>query len=93
VKIEKILEKILELVNQESFGGRAAPVVSVSDDTYADGDGVLHGLLEVKIAKRDGDAVVLQQQSLEGIDSEVALKDLLSEVLSKVLSNHSKWPR
>ncbi|MBO6769758.1 MULTISPECIES: hypothetical protein [unclassified Thalassospira] len=93
MKIENVLTEILGLINQESFGGRAAPVVSISDETTTDENGNLRGELEVKIARRDGEMVLLHQKSLHGISSESELKDMLADVLSKVLASHSKWPR
>lgn len=87
------LGRMLSQLKTDRFGGRDAPVVSVSDDTAVDSAGVLHGTLNVHVARRDGEMVLLQSETLNGITDEKVLRDVLAETLSKVLSGHDAWPR
>ncbi len=93
MNIDDALQHILALIKQDSFGGRDAPTVTVTKETCIDSNGVLHGELQVHIAKRDNSVVLLHQQSLDGIADERELKDVFADALSKVLAEHSKWPR
>lgn len=87
------LDTILGQIKQDSFGGRDAPIVSVSEGGGVGADGKLRGTILVDILKRDGTMARLHEESLDGIDSIRGLKDVVAETLSKVLASHSKWPR
>jgi len=93
MKIYDALERIIGHIEQDSFGGRDAPVVSLKDGTHVDEDGVLHGALQIHIAKRNGEVALLHQESLDGISDEQSLKDAFAFSLSTILSKHSSWPR
>lgn len=91
--LEAALHRILQTIQQDSFGGRAAPQVRLRDGSHVDDEGTAHGAIEVYIAQRNGEEAKLHEQSLDGVTSIDALKDTFAEALSIVLSKHTAWPR
>lgn len=87
------LDRIMRHIHQDTFGGREAPVVCLSDGTTVGEDGTITGNLEVTVLTRTGESRLLHTQSLDGISDETSLKDAFAEALSTVLSRHTKWPR
>lgn len=87
------LKRILSQIKTDSFGGRDAPVVSLAEGTEIDGKGVLHGALEVHIARRSGTMVLIHRETLDGIADETGMRNAVAEALSTVLGNHDDWPR
>jgi len=87
------LEEMLSRLKMDQFGGRDAPVVSLAAGTGVDTNGVLHGALEVHILRKDGALALIHTEQLNGVSDEPALRDALSDALSKVLSVHDTWPR
>lgn len=87
------LEEMLSRLKMDQFGGRDAPVVSLAADTGIDGNGVLQGALEVHIPRKNGELALIHTEQLRDISDEAALRDALSDALSKVLSIHDTWPR
>ena len=93
MKIFDTLQRILTHIEQDKFGGRDAPVISLEDGTHVDADGVLFGALEIKISRRNGEVALLHREPLDGISDEIALRDAFATSLSTILSKHSSWPR
>ncbi len=93
VNLMNALEKILSRLKMDQFGGRDAPVVSLAAGTEVDANGILQGALEVHIPRKDGELVLIHTELLDGVSDETALRNALSEALSKVLSVHDTWPR
>lgn len=91
--LQQSLEHIMSQICQDKFGGRDAPVVTLSEGTGVGVDGRLHGSLIVEIGRRDGSMARLHEQPLDGIDSEAGLKDAFAQTLSTVLAKHTSWPR
>lgn len=87
------LDRIIGQIRQDRFGGRDAPVVAVSNGGGVGADGRLTGSIVVDIKKRDGSMARLFEHPIEGLDSVEALEDVFAEVLSRVLADHSTWPR
>ena len=87
------LEQMLSQIKMDRFGGRDAPVVTLADGTDIDSDGVLHGALDVHINCRNGETALIHREPLDGIADGDGLRDALAEALSKVLANHTSWPR
>ena len=87
------LKRMLAQLRTDRFGGRDAPVVTLADGTDVGDDGVLHGALEVHIACRNGEMALIHSEPLDGIADADALRDALAAALSKVLANHTAWPR
>lgn len=92
-ELDDALQHILRLIRQDSFGGRDAPVVSVSPDTGVGADGRLHGELRVHLRRRNGEMALLDSRSLDGLASRSDLEDAFADVLSRVLGAHNNWPR
>jgi len=93
VDLDVELKRILAAIEQDSFGGRAAPMVRLAKNTSVGDDGVLQGGVEVFIKLRNGEEARLHEQSLDGVASLDTLKDAFAEALSIVLANHTSWPR
>lgn len=91
--LEASLKRTLAQIKQDKFGGRDAPIVSVSDDTEISVDGFLCGEILVHITRKNGDKALLHTQPLTGIRTEVELRDAFAEALSKILAAHNSWPR
>jgi hypothetical protein len=87
------LDTALKRIEQESFGQRAAPRVSLSADTHLDHGSGWTGTLEVRIRTRDGAEPIIQEERFAGIRSRGDVDDLLASTLSVLLMNHDKWPR
>lgn len=91
--VRAYLDTVVARIAQDSFGQRAAPVVTLSEDT-ADVPGLgLRGAVEVRISKRDGSQVLFQREAFEGLKTRDDIDDLFARVLSVVLMNHTDWPR
>jgi hypothetical protein len=91
--LENSLVSIIEKIKQDSFGGRDAPVVFISDDLEIQAGCIKSGSIIVKIQCKNGEMALLHEQPLEGITNDSELKNAFSEALSKVLASHSEWPR
>lgn len=87
------LEEMLSRLKMDQFGGRDAPVVSLASDTGVDNNGILQGALEIRILRKNGELALIHTEQLRDISGEAALRDALSDALSKVLSVHDTWPR
>lgn len=87
------LAHILRQIRQDRFGGRDAPFVELRPATGVGADGSMYGAFEVRITRRSGEAALLHEQSLDGITTVSGLNDTFSEALSRVLAEHSAWPR
>jgi hypothetical protein len=93
IDLKAELQRILLAIQQDSFGGRAAPTVRMQENTLVDANGALQGGIEVYIRQRNGEEAKLHEQSLNGVASIDALKDAFAEALSIVLAGHTSWPR
>lgn len=91
--LEQQLMVILSRLDQDRFGGRDAPEVSLVDGVKVDANGALIGTVEIRIRKSDGEMALLHTLSLDGISDERKLKDAFATALSTALSNHANWPR
>ena len=91
--IQAELDRILDHVKQDKFGGRDAPTLRLMEGTSVAEDGALKGGFEVYIKTREGNEELLHSQSLNDVTSVKVLKDRFAEALSIVLANHRKWPR
>lgn len=87
------LEEMLSRLKMDRFGGRDAPVVSLTPGTGIDGKGNLQGALEVHIPRKNGELALIHTEGLHDVSDESALRDALADALSKVLSVHDTWPR
>ncbi|MFN3656982.1 MAG: acyltransferase [Pseudolabrys sp.] len=91
--IRAYLDMVVARIAQDSFGQRAGPIVTLSEDTAeAPGIGV-SGSVEVRIARRDGTPALLHREAFMGLKSRDDVDDLFARVLSVVLMNHTDWPR
>lgn len=91
--LKQVLDDMLTQLSLDQFGGRDAPVVTLSDDTAVDADGVLQGELRIHIRRASGESALIHTEPLEDVTTEVELRDAMAEALSKVLAVHDKWPR
>ncbi|MCZ7594390.1 MAG: hypothetical protein M5U16_05315 [Hyphomicrobium sp.] len=91
--VRTYLDTVLSRIEEESFGQRDAPRVSLSGDTRQDGDGGWSGVLEVRIHTRSGDMPIIQREPFAGVQSREEVDDLLARLLSVLLMNHAEWPR
>lgn len=87
------LNKRIEYIRADNWGPRESLVVRLSEKAGQTPDGSLAGAVEVLAPKRNGELVVIQSRSLNGVASEQEIDDILAEVLSVALSQHDKWPR
>jgi len=87
------LTSALSHIAQESFGRRAAPVVTLSSDTHQEADGSLTGALEIRILTRGGEQPLIQRATFTKLSSKSEVDDLLGCTLSVLLMNHADWPR
>lgn len=87
------LHEILGKIEQDQFGGRAAPKVSVSEGTDVNDAGELSGTIVVRIQRRDGSFAVINETPLDKVTTLTGLHDAFAESLSKVLAEHHSWPK
>jgi hypothetical protein len=87
------LGTVLGRIQQESFGRRDAPQVTLSSDTAEDSEGALTGALEIRIRTRNGDTPLIQREAFSKLKSRRDVDDLLGQTLSVLLMNHAEWPR
>jgi hypothetical protein len=91
--LRRYLDTALGHIEQESFGRRDAPRVSLSSDTCEETDGALTGALEIHIQTRKGDSPMIQREAFTSLRSKNDIDDLLARALSVLLMNHTNWPR
>ncbi|NKC11593.1 MAG: hypothetical protein GKR94_05120 [Gammaproteobacteria bacterium] len=91
--LNEALAEILGRINQDRFGAREAPVITATDATCTNSDGMLSGELRVHIKRRSGEDALVDRLELQQIASRAELEDAFAELLSRVLAVHHKWPR
>lgn len=80
-------------IEQESFGPRAAPRVSLSSETHEDNSGAVSGVIEIRIRTRTGEEPLIRRESFSGLACKDDVHDMLARTLSVLLMNHPDWPR
>ncbi len=87
------MDTVLTRLQQDQYGRRAAPTVSLSPDTADLPGGGLRGTIEVRIRTRDGDERVIHREPFDNVVTNEQVDDVFARTLSVVLMNHSDWPR
>jgi hypothetical protein len=88
------LRRKLAHMDADRLARHRTPQVRLSEDAAWDPEtGALRGSIEVLIETEDGKERLLHREPLDGAATEEAAADRLAQALSRVLMDHSRWPK